>query len=67
MQADFPHVRSSQICPLCNGDKDTGLICCWSCYRERRVRDGNQEAETLIAKGDAKLMRDESLSKRRAD
>lgn len=54
-QIDFPFVRSSLICPLCRGGKDAGTVCCWSCYRERRMRDGNKEAEDLIAKTDANL------------
>lgn len=60
MQIDFPHVRASSICPLCSGSKEAGLVCCWSCYREWRVRDGNQEADRLIAEADVKLLRDES-------
>ena len=54
---DFPFVRSSLICPLCRGGKEAGTICCWSCYRERRLRDGNEEAENLIADTDANLRR----------
>ncbi len=54
-QIDFPFVRSSLICPLCRGCKDAGTICCWSCYRERRMRDGNKEAEDLIADADVNL------------
>jgi len=54
-QIDFPFVRSSQTCPLCRGCKDAGTLCCWSCYRERRMRDGNKEAEDLIAYTDANL------------
>ena len=67
MDMDFPHVRSSPICPLCGGSKEAGLVCCWHCYVVRRVREGNQEAETLIAKADAKLMRNGRLSTRRRD
>jgi len=66
MEMDFPHVRSSLICPLCGGSKEAGLICCWSCYRDRRMREGNQEVERLIAEADAKLLRDKCSPTHRA-
>ncbi len=53
MHIDFPFVRSSLICPLCRAGKDAGTVCCWSYYGERRMRDGNQEAEDFIASADA--------------
>lgn len=56
-QIDFPFVRSSLICPLCRRGKDAGTICCWSCYGEQRMRDGNKEAEDIIADADANLRR----------
>lgn len=55
MQIDFPFVRSSPICPLCGESKDAGAICCWFCYRERNLREGNEEAEALIAEADARM------------
>ncbi len=55
IQIDFPCVRSSLMCPLCRGGKDSGTVCCWSCYEELKMRDGNQEAEDLIADTDANL------------
>ena len=54
-EADYPLVRSSNICPLCGEHKETGLIVCWSCYHARDMRYGNVEAETLIAQAEAKL------------
>jgi len=54
-EADYPHVRSSSICPLCGEYKETGLVVCWSCYRARDMRYGNVEAESLIAQAEAKL------------
>lgn len=54
-QIDFPFVRASLICPLCRGCKDIGTICCWSCYREQRMRDGNEEAEILLKHADTLL------------
>lgn len=29
---DFPMLRASVTCPFCAGDKNTGLIACWSCH-----------------------------------
>ncbi len=58
---DFPRVRSSLICPLCGNDKETGLICCWGCFRERDMRNGNKEAEALIAEAELKPMPDQYL------
>lgn len=57
MQIDFPFVRSSRVCPLCGESKGAGLVCCWNCYKQWRMRDGNEEAELLIAQADAKLKR----------
>lgn len=62
MQMDFPLVRSSLICPLCRKNKEVGLVCCWHCYRKRDMRNGNKEAEALIAEADAELMLDKGLS-----
>lgn len=62
MQIDFPNVRTSFVCPLCGRHKEAGLICCWSCYRERHIRNGNKEVEALIAEAEAELMLDKGLS-----
>ena len=59
---DFPLVRSSLICPLCGKSKDWGLICCWYCYGDWRMREGNQEAERLIAEVESGLERDKRSS-----
>lgn len=52
---DYPKVRSAVVCPLCLKYKDTGSIVCWYCYHTFGLRYGNQEAEDLIAKAEAKL------------
>jgi hypothetical protein len=56
-EADYPHVRSSNVCPLCRGYKETGLVACWSCYRAHSLRYGNEEAETLIEQAEIRLKR----------
>ncbi len=58
---DFPRVRSSLICPLCGKDKETGLICCWQCFREWNMRHSNKEAEALIAEAEVMPMPDQYL------
>ena len=45
---DYPHVRASHVCPLCQRDKDQGLIACWPCYHARGLRYGNNEVEELL-------------------
>jgi len=57
MQVDISFVRSSRIYSLCGESKDVRLVCCWVCYGEWRMRDGNEEAEALISKADAKSQR----------
>jgi hypothetical protein len=52
---DYPHVRSSTACPLCQGRKEVGLVVCWPCYRARCLRDGNAEAEAMIERAEAGL------------
>ena len=52
---DNPRVRASFVCPLCAGPKDSGLLCCWGCFRARAMRNGNTEAERIIAAAEVKL------------
>ena len=54
-EEDYPHVRSSGVCPLCGGHKETGLVVCWSCYRAYDLRYGNAEAEALIEQVEERL------------
>ena len=52
-ETDYTHVRSSNVCPLCRGRKETSLVACWSCYRAYGLRYGNAEAEALIGQAEA--------------
>jgi hypothetical protein len=52
---DYPHVRSSYVCPLCYGSKQPGLVACWRCYHACGMRYGNAEAEGLIEQAEAVL------------
>jgi hypothetical protein len=52
---DYPHVRSSDVCPLCYGSKQPGLVVCWRCYHAWGMRYGNEEAEGLIRQAEAGL------------
>lgn len=52
---DYPHVRASNVCPLCRRLKDQGLIACWYCYHLYDLRYGNKEAEGLIEKTETNL------------
>lgn len=54
---DYPYVRSSDVCPLCYGSKQPGLVTCWRCYHAWGMRYGNQEAEGLIQQAEAGLCR----------
>ena len=52
---DYPHVRLSDVCPLCRKYKDPGLVACWSCYHARGMRYGNKEAEELLEQAESRL------------
>jgi len=52
---DHPYVRSSEVCPLCHGSKQPGLVACWRCYHAWGMRYGNEEAEGLIEQAEAGL------------
>jgi len=52
---DFPHVRSTDVCPLCHRQKDFGLIVCWPCYCDWGMRYGSDEAEELIRQDEIRL------------
>ena len=54
---DYPHVRASDVCPLCRRHKDQGLIACWPCYHARGMRYGDNEAEELLKQAEARLYR----------
>jgi hypothetical protein len=48
IMSDHPNVRASGVCPLCKGQKDVGLVACWWCYREEKLKWGNPDAELKI-------------------
>ena len=48
IKPDNENVRASNQCPLCEGEKETGLVVCWPCYRRYDLRNGNPEAENKI-------------------
>ena len=52
---NYPHVRSSKVCPLCLVSKAAGLIVCWSCYGIWNLRHGNAKAEALINQAESEL------------
>jgi hypothetical protein len=56
-EEDYPHVRSSNVCPLCGERKESGLVACWSCYSAHGLRYGNREAEALIEQAEIRLKR----------
>lgn len=55
LQLDNPHVRSSDLCPLCDGLKPVGTVACWSCYRNSKLKYGNATAEAMIARRELAL------------
>ncbi len=57
---DFPHVRTSAVCPLCGGGKESETLVCWSCYRATEMRYGNAEAESMIEQAEAQMMKQDS-------
>ncbi len=52
---DYPHVRASDVCPLCLRHKNPGLVACWSCYHARGLRYGNNEVEELLKQSESRL------------
>ena len=49
---DHPILRSQRECPLCSNRKAVGLVCCWTCYRNFDLRNGNPEANILLDKAE---------------
>ena len=45
---DYPRVRASRTCPLCNDSKDADLIVCWTCYRSHDIRNGLTPSDAAI-------------------
>ena len=38
--SDYPKIRASNCCPLCDGPKAKGLVACWPCYRACDMGNG---------------------------
>ena len=53
---DYPHIRQTKMCPICKGEKDQGLVACWSCYRVHGLKWGNAAAERIIARCEVELV-----------
>lgn len=49
---DYPRLRDSVVCPLCERAKGPGLIACWECYSRCGFRHGisDQNKKTLDRK-----------------
>ncbi len=60
-EIDNPHVRADAFCPLCEGVKGAGLVCCWPCYRREGMRNGNPKAEAAIARRNELLRRHQTV------
>jgi len=57
---DYPYVRANAFCQLCGGEKETGTLVCWSCYRAKEMRYGNAEAEIIIEQAEDRMMKQDS-------
>jgi len=55
LYSDHPKLRESERCPVCRGNKDTGLLCCWHCYREKRIKYGNPEVQKILDQEERQL------------
>ena len=56
-EENYPGVRSSNVCLLCGGRKETGLVACRPCYGAYGLRYGNREAEAFIDRAESRLNR----------
>lgn len=34
--SDHPNMRSLDICIVCRGPKDQGLVICWACHKKQK-------------------------------
>jgi hypothetical protein len=58
MTIDYPKLRETSRCPLCNQPKSKGLVICWTCNGQLKARhDGmwGKKAERLLAQAEAAL------------
>ena len=56
MELDFPNVRAQAVCPLCQNQKEVGLLVCWPCYHKHELRYGNQNVAAKLRQADCKLL-----------
>ena len=52
---DYPYLRRSAICALCDNDKDQGLLVCWMCYRRQDLQNG-LKPYAVVALGEAERL-----------
>ena len=45
---DHRHVREARTCPICNREKESGLLLCWPCYHAIDARGGLRPAIVAI-------------------
>jgi hypothetical protein len=57
---DYPRLRASTTCPLCQGEKGPGCVACWPCYRQHNLRHPNPDAERIFARIEASLEREDT-------
>ena len=55
MEMDYSSVRAHEICPLCQGAKENGLLVCWPCYRAHDLRYAHQAVEKVIGQAEETL------------
>ena len=48
-------VKGTLTCPLCKGYKNKGHICCNKCFRAYGLKNGNEQAETIINDAENRL------------
>jgi hypothetical protein len=60
MNIDNPLVRASDLCTLCDGLKPIGTVCCWNCYRQCNLRNGNPTADAIISRREVALQAEQN-------
>ncbi len=51
LSLDHPRLRAWDICPLCAGHKNRGLVACWECFNEHdadKLEAVADHAETML-------------------
>lgn len=56
---DYPKLRQSAACPLCNTPKPIGCVVCWCCYHREGFRHHTAaHIQAWLTKTEAKLARE---------